>query len=174
LPFKTWLPSSTFSLLYKASRDGFAAKNFREHCDHKGPTITLIQSSEGYLFGGYSSVPFSASLYATSSSQTDTTFLFTLSNPHNIPPTTYKHIPGTPGVNSSSSTCAIFGEKVTLWGKVKHDLCLGSEAHRKPFFFHFPQCYEDTTGKADCTFTGRSSFTVQDVEVYLVTKNDVK
>jgi len=166
LHFKEWIPNCTFSLLYKATRDGFSAKKFHEHCDHRGPTITLIQSKEGFLFGGYSSIPLSASLYTTS--HVADTFIFTLTNPYNITPTTYKHIKGTPGVNSSPSSCAIFGEKVSLWGRVKHDICLGSNANKHPCLINFPQCYEDTTGKGDSTFTGHSSFTASEIEVYLV------
>ena len=40
-------------LLYRKSRDGDTFDIFHQLCDNKGPTITLIRSSEGFIFGGY-------------------------------------------------------------------------------------------------------------------------
>jgi len=40
-------------LLFKASVDGLNAVNFHSKCDNKGPTITLIKSEFGQVFGGY-------------------------------------------------------------------------------------------------------------------------
>ena len=39
-------------LLYRASRDGWAASNFHSGCDNKGPTVIVIKSGN-YIFGGY-------------------------------------------------------------------------------------------------------------------------
>ena len=39
-------------LLYRASRDGWAASNFHSCCDSKGPTVTVIKSGN-CIFGGY-------------------------------------------------------------------------------------------------------------------------
>lgn len=54
----TWLKErinvrhSTFVMLYRASRDGFAAARFHALCDNKGPTVTLVKSGNN-VFGGY-------------------------------------------------------------------------------------------------------------------------
>ena len=40
------------NLLYRASRDGWAASNFHSCCDNKGPTVTVVKSGN-YMFGGY-------------------------------------------------------------------------------------------------------------------------
>lgn len=45
-----------FSLLYRGSRDGFEAKDFHEKCDNKGPTLVIIENTNGNKFGGYASV----------------------------------------------------------------------------------------------------------------------
>jgi len=42
---------STDKLLYRASRNGWAASNFHSCCDNKGPTVTVIKSGN-YIFGG--------------------------------------------------------------------------------------------------------------------------
>ncbi|GBC07930.1 hypothetical protein RclHR1_00780010 [Rhizophagus clarus] len=44
----------SFKLLYRASRDGFEAKNFHKLCDNKGSTVTITKvRSNGKLIGGY-------------------------------------------------------------------------------------------------------------------------
>ena len=58
-PVMKWLKESQAitndnadKLLYRASRDGWAASNFHAYCDNKGPTVTVIKSGN-YIFGGY-------------------------------------------------------------------------------------------------------------------------
>ena len=41
------------SLIYKGSRDGDSFDNFHKKCDNKGPTILIIESKDGEIFGGY-------------------------------------------------------------------------------------------------------------------------
>ena len=41
-----------YTLIYRASRDGWAASAFHSFCDRKGPTVVIVKS--GYnIFGGY-------------------------------------------------------------------------------------------------------------------------
>ena len=55
-----WLASSgkteTPKLLYRASRDGWDASDFHRICNDKGATVTVVKSSDGYIFGGYTDV----------------------------------------------------------------------------------------------------------------------
>lgn len=44
-------------LLYRGSRDGMDSRSFHKKCDDQGPTVTVIKSSEGYIFGGFSEAP---------------------------------------------------------------------------------------------------------------------
>jgi len=46
--------------LYSASRDGNTSKAFHKKCDGKGATITVVESSTGKVFGGFSSRPWSS------------------------------------------------------------------------------------------------------------------
>lgn len=41
-----------WNLLYRATRDGFDAKDFHRVCDNQGPTITILRSKQRRLFGG--------------------------------------------------------------------------------------------------------------------------
>eukprot|EP01084_Bolivina_argentea_P089971 162199_1 len=47
---------SEFHLLYRASENKFSQQKFHELCDNHSPTIIIIQSEFGHVFGGYTSV----------------------------------------------------------------------------------------------------------------------
>ena len=52
---KGWLPKAMvgeWRLLFRASRDGFAASVFHSKCDNKGPTVTVVESGAN-IFGGF-------------------------------------------------------------------------------------------------------------------------
>ena len=40
-------------LIYRASEHDYTASSFHEYCDDRGPTLVVIKSSEGWIFGGY-------------------------------------------------------------------------------------------------------------------------
>ena len=42
-----------FEKLYTATQHNGCAKVFHEKCDHKGPTLTIIESDKGFIFGGF-------------------------------------------------------------------------------------------------------------------------
>ena len=48
-------------LLYKSSRDGIDYKKFHQFCDNKGPTLSIIKSKDGDIFGGYTNIPWTSS-----------------------------------------------------------------------------------------------------------------
>ena len=50
------LSAKQFKLLYRASRDGFQTSNFHAKCDNQPRTLTIIKTTEGYIFGGYTEV----------------------------------------------------------------------------------------------------------------------
>ena len=62
-------------LLYRATRDGFAAKAFHQKCDGKVNTITIIRNNANYVFGGYASAAWNSSNALINDS---TAFIFSL------------------------------------------------------------------------------------------------
>jgi hypothetical protein len=120
--------------------------------------MTIIQSNNNYLFGGYTSIPWTSD----NSYKNDTTaFLFTLTNPHDIPPTKYLLNPDKTGnaVNHTSSHGPTFGGG--------HDIHLANASNsNKSSYSNFPTAYTDTTGKGNATFTGARNFTTSDIEVF--------
>lgn len=47
-------PIKAMELIYRASRDGDSSKNFHNKCDRKSNTLTVIKTSVGKRFGGFS------------------------------------------------------------------------------------------------------------------------
>jgi K+ channel tetramerisation domain./TLD. len=74
-----WLQSvnkySKLRLLYRASLHGNTARDFHTHCDKKGPTITIIKTGNGSIFGGYRHISWGA---PDEPAAQDDSFLFSL------------------------------------------------------------------------------------------------
>ena len=76
---KLWLNKRNFNseLLFRKSRDGSKPRNFHDKCDNKGITITFIETTKDYKFGGYTELQWDCSgEYKTDKS----TFLFSFNN----------------------------------------------------------------------------------------------
>ena len=51
---RKWIGDYKWKLLYRSSEHGYTAKSFHKYCDNvKGPTLAIIKSSGGWIFGGY-------------------------------------------------------------------------------------------------------------------------
>jgi hypothetical protein len=48
-----------YTLIYRYSTDGRGNLFFHQHCDHKGPTVTLVKLRDGRMFGGYTTTSWS-------------------------------------------------------------------------------------------------------------------
>jgi hypothetical protein len=71
-------------LLYRGSQNGLSATDFHEACDGHSNTVTIVFTSDGFIFGRYSSCSWDSS---ETFQQDDTlkSFLFSLKNPHGRP-----------------------------------------------------------------------------------------
>ena len=66
-----------FELLYRGHKDGDLLEIFHNKCDNKGPTISIIESTDGQIFGGYTTKPWNIN---GSTSIDPKIFLFNLNN----------------------------------------------------------------------------------------------
>lgn len=71
-----------WELLYCGKRDGFKARDFHSHCDSKFPTLTIIKSRNGNIFGGYTEASWSSDW---ASKEDSNTFIFSLKNKLSTP-----------------------------------------------------------------------------------------
>src|SRR5690606_5344295 len=74
-----WLgtPRRSWKLAYKATKDGWSSYDFHRLMDGKGENIVVIQSTNGYIFGGYTPISWASS---GSYSYDPKSFLFSLVN----------------------------------------------------------------------------------------------
>lgn len=47
---------SSLKLLYRGSRNGFQASAFHSCCDNVSDTVTVIKTTGGYIFGGFTAI----------------------------------------------------------------------------------------------------------------------
>ncbi len=50
---RKWTCDYKWKLIYRASEHDYSGCSFHEYCNDKGPTLIVIKSSEGWIFGGY-------------------------------------------------------------------------------------------------------------------------
>ena len=62
-------------LLYRASSQGFAVSSFNATIRNNGPTLVLVRSETGHIFGGYAALPWNANGLWMAAPES---FLFTL------------------------------------------------------------------------------------------------
>jgi hypothetical protein len=148
---------STVNLLYRGSIHGKAASNFHTQCDNKGPTITLVRCTGGNIFGGFAPLPW---ISRQAYSSADNSFLFSLVNPRGAPPQKFDLIKtgDANAIYDSGSYGPTFGGG--------HDLHIGNNWNG--CYTKLGITYAYPTGLGDKTFTGASSFTPAEVEVWQV------
>jgi hypothetical protein len=156
------LDNRPWRLIYRASEHGFDAADFHRCCDTFAPTISIIQTDFGNLFGGFTTVPWSSATLRSNQAD-EKAFLFTLKNTVQVPPTrfpiseAYKHC-----AISHNPTCGPNFGSPTNNGS---DLCLRNKFTDKTNFIFFPRSYVDTTNIGSTIFAKRY-FACKEVEVF--------
>jgi hypothetical protein len=155
-----------FTLIYRGSRDGFRAGDFHAKCDGIENTLTIIQTTHGFVFGGFTPLKWSSGW--TRTSKADTTgrsFLFTVKSPHPIGPKSFPLKPNGDkiGIYCDSGRGPCFGYGCDL--SVSND-CSSNE---KSYTTKFGTSYANTTKiPSDRVFTGTRTFVVKEMEVFVV------
>ncbi len=159
-----WLASagktSEPKLLYRASRDGWDASDFHRMCDGKGATVTVVKSSDGYIFGGYTDVAWEQNGVWKSSAES---FLFSLKDHEGVGPVKMpikSHMTGD-AVYHDSNYGPFFGDG---------DLDVASNANSNTSSYsNVGYTYQLPSNTNDPHFlTGSRNFTVSEYEVFLV------
>jgi hypothetical protein len=92
LPFPEFR-QKRFSLLWRGGRDGFGKRDFHSRCDGHANTLTLIEDTDGNIFGGFTPLVWESRKYDPKVSGINCykadpslkSFIFTLKNPQNVP-----------------------------------------------------------------------------------------
>ncbi|KAF2068685.1 hypothetical protein CYY_009992 [Polysphondylium violaceum] len=155
---------TNFELLYSASETNkFSGSAFHSACDGKGATITVIETTDGCVFGGYNSLSWkndwNIPQYHLYFYGDDKCFIFTLVNKHEIPPTKYFANENNTNYVGSGPLGFAFGTFTRL---SECDIRIG----KKNSYQMFPTSYADTTGKGYTTLTPYSKFKIKYLEIY--------
>jgi hypothetical protein len=151
-------------LLYRGSRDGFSSSDFHKKCDGQSDTITIIQTTKDFIFGGYTPLSWdSTSGYKADSSHRS--FIFTITNPHNFGPCKFALKPDRSqyAICCSSSHGPRFGGGCTIY------MCTNFTASNGNYTNLYD--YVNDTGLGNTNvFTGEQHFTVKGIEVFALTE----
>lgn len=148
-------------LLMRGSEHGFKAATFHELCDSKGPTLSLIKSEAGKVFGGYSAVSWSSldgKYFADPAA-----FVFSLSTKKLFRQHRYKGY----AVQHDKQHLMVFGRG--------NDICIYDNCDsRKESFSSMGDTYEIPPGTTYDTYSAKSYmagdclFRVKEIEVFKV------
>jgi hypothetical protein len=155
-----------FNLLWRGSRDGFRAKEFHRRCDGRANTLTLIADTSRNVFGGFTPVEWESDRDGKFKGDDSLrSFLFTLRNPHGVPPRKFalraegKHY----AIYCDSAYCAAFGGCIAV-----RDNCNANRDSWTQIGTNWSdRMYANDTGFANF-FTGAENFTVKEIEVFQI------
>ena len=140
-----------YELLFRATRDGFEASKFHEKCDGKNYTVTLVITSIGRRFGGFTDQAWDQSNnYKTGSNG----FIFSLDNKEIF----YNK-------NSSYNIYCGSGYGPTFGGG--HDFYLNNNCNVNSSSYNNSDNSYETYGKK-CVMAGTYNFYVKNYEVYKI------
>ena len=154
-----------WTLIYRASRDGFKADNFHSKCDDKPKTLVIIKSTNGNVFGGYTEQSWSSPSNDVDILDTKA-FIFSLINQDNRP-LKIKCSPNN-GIRCNKDWGPMFGGK-----KGNSDIVIADASNlNSESFSHFGHYFKHPdyvfrSNKANSFLAGSHKFRVAEIEVYL-------
>jgi hypothetical protein len=93
----------TWQLLYRGSIDGFKASNFHEKCDNRMNTLTFIETTKTFIFGGFTPISWDSTTGDHKPDNSGKNFLFNLTNARNIAPRKFILMSGNNAIYCNSS-----------------------------------------------------------------------
>lgn len=164
---KIWLAEvskiSGPQLLYRASRDGWDTNDFHSKCDDKGATVTIVKTSEGYVFGGYTDQSWASEGHWKSSNEA---FLFSLKCHAGLAPVKMR-------LKSGENRHAMYCSSNWGLGFGNDDIYVGIDnSSLKNGYTNLGNTYELPSGVSNTFLTGKHGycdrFQVAEVEVFRV------
>jgi hypothetical protein len=152
-------------LLYRATRDGFQASNFRSKCRGISNTLTIVKTTSNSVFGGYTSALWANDDY----NYDENAFIFTLRRLGNLNRQRF---------NVSDPEHAIYSGRFDDSDVIS----FGLDLHIKDYSnqnensysnlehsYQLPNNTEYGTGNAQSVLAGSSSWKTTEIEVYQIT-----
>lgn len=150
------LRKKKFKILFRANKDGFSGNMFHSKCDNRGATVTIIQSTTGNIFGGYTALPWTSN---GSWAQDMKAFLFLLKSTTSNKPRMFPINAATNSVYHNASYGPTFG--------ANHDLHICNNCNTaNGSYTNLGGSYGTSVDKH--ILAGSRNFMVRDYEVWLV------
>jgi len=147
-----------WNLIYRASQDGFEAAKLHTNCDNKPNTLTVIKTTNDYVFGGYTEQTWNHSVCYKADPNS---FIFSLINKLNEP-IKIKWSQGN-GINCGKSYCPTFGN-TDLYIADKSNTNKISYSNLGHSYIHPDYRFE--TNEAKSFLAGSYNFQVSEIEVF--------
>jgi hypothetical protein len=157
-----------FDLLWRGTRDGFNGLEFHGRCDGRGNTVTIVESIDGFIFGGFKPITWDSGGSSSSNSRADPerrSFLFTLKNPWGVVARKF---------SLSNPECAIWCHESCgpVFGYCDGDCNLGvannSDGNTQSQTKLGSSYVNDTGRDANKFFTGAKNFRAKEIEVFQI------
>jgi hypothetical protein len=151
--------AKTWRLLYRSTRDGFGATNFHAKCDQQSHTVTIIFTTTGYIFGGFTPIAWESG-NISKADNTGKSFLVRLKNPRNTEPRLFPLSNQSSAIYCRSSYGPAFGTNCDLY--IADNCDQNTNSHTI-----LGGAYRNDTGLANNqVFTGGQTFQVKEIEVF--------
>ena len=148
-------------LLSRGSRDGWKASDVNSNCDNKGATITVIRSSDGFIFGGFSDKSWKSSVGWCES---DKAFLFSLKIPSSEVGITKMGIK-----QNMCSQAMLYHSSYDPNFGCGYDFCIKSDANsNSDSYSNIGHTYELPPGQTNTFSVGSNNFKVSEIEVFQI------
>jgi hypothetical protein len=156
-------------LLWRGSEDGFGAQDFHKKCDNHANTLTVIEDTNGNIFGGFTPETWeSRPWYGKQGTESNTWkcdesgrgFVFTLRNPHNVSARIFR-------LRADKKQFAMICAE-SLGPGFGNCFVISNESNvAKVLMADFGEVYTNDTGMEGKTlFTGADTFIVNKIEVF--------
>ena len=151
---KKWISNGLvkFKLLFRGSRDGFAASAFHQKVGSIKPTIVIVHSNHNKIFGGFSDIDWTP---VTQYKATTGAFIFSITDKEKYPLKLKEH-----AIYTNPGYLPTFG------GGFDFSLCANCDTVNTSYS-NFGHSY-DTKGKAKESLVGGYNFTTKEVEVFQI------
>jgi hypothetical protein len=142
-------------IVYRASRDGFQAQIFHEKCDQVQNTLTVICTTQNYIFGGFTSKAWDGD---KTYKRDDDAFLFSLANPENRPEKLKTQLTNN-SIYCSPDNGPTFG--------AGHDIFISNISNaNSQSYSNLGNSYTTQSPSPQSYFAGARNFQVRDIEVF--------
>jgi hypothetical protein len=150
-----------WTLLYRGSQDGFGVANFHSKCDGYSNTVTVILTTKGFIFGGFTLIGWhlKSEWKADNSKQS---FVFSIKNARNGDPKSFPFTNSSQAIYCNSSYGPTFGNGFDIY--VANNCNENTNSYT-----NLGTDYRNDTGlNGTEVFTGEQHFQVKEIEVFTI------